>query len=245
MADAPPPAATRAGLRLAVTGTDTGVGKTLVTCGLVAALAARGLRVAAMKPVETGITARDAGTDAARLHRAAGARDALADVCPVTYEEPLAPLVAAERAGRPVPWPAIDAARTRLEAGADALVVEGAGGLLVPFARAGDTLVDLASLAAEWSLDVVIVAADRLGVLNHVLLTVREADRRGLRVRAVVLNAIHAASADVAETTNLAVLRTLLPTVPVVRFAYVVPERRDDLAALADAAAALAAVVGP
>lgn len=220
-------------LRLAVTGTDTGVGKTLVTCALVAALRARGLTTRAMKPVETGVVDRHAGTDAARLHRAAGSGRA-EDVCPVTYAEPLAPLVAAERAGRPVDWAAIEAARARLEAGADAFVVEGAGGLLVPFGRdAGGAVVDFAALARRWALDLVVVAADRLGVLNHALLTVREAERRGLRVRAVVLNAVRAVPADEAEVTNLAALRGLLPGVPVVPFAFVPPERQDDPAHLA------------
>jgi dethiobiotin synthetase len=228
-------------LRLAVTGTDTGVGKTMVTCALVAALRARGLAVAAMKPVETGITERHAGTDAERLRRAAGAVHAPEDVGPITYAEPLAPLVAAERAGRPVDWAAIDEARTRLERAADAFVVEGAGGLLVPFGRAGDEVLDLAGLAARWELDLVVVAADRLGVLNHTLLTVREARRCGLRVRLVVLNALRPAPADVAEATNLAVLAGLLPDVPVVAFPFVADAVEG--AALADAAAPLAAVV--
>jgi dethiobiotin synthetase len=236
----PPPS-----LRLAVTGTDTGVGKTLVTCALVAALRARGRTVAAMKPVETGIVERHAGTDAERLRRAAGAVHAATDVCPVTYAEPLAPLVAAERAGRPVDWTAIEDARVRLERGADALVVEGAGGLLVPFSRGSDGIVDLASLAGRWRLDVVVVAADRLGVLNHALLTVREAARRGLRVRAVVLNAVRPAPADVAEVTNLAVLGVLLPDLPVVAFPFVPEGARDDATRLAELGAPLAARLDP
>ena len=234
------PAATPA-LRLAVTGTDTGVGKTLVSCALVAALAARGRRVRAMKPVETGIVERHAGTDAARLARAAGDAAAPADVCPVTYAEPLAPMVAAARAGRPVDLALLDAARARLAADADALVVEGAGGLLVPFTPT----VAFADLAARWACDLVVVAADRLGVLNHALLTVREAERRGLPVRAVVLNTVRATPADVAESTNAAVLGALLGAllgpVPVVVFPYVAPERHDDLAHLATLAAPLAA----
>jgi dethiobiotin synthase len=242
-------------LRLAVTGTDTGVGKTLVTGALVAALRARGLTTRAMKPVETGVAGPDAAgahadTDAARLHRAAGGESGgagtLADVCPVTYAEPLAPMVAAERAGRPVDWGAIEAARGRLDAGAGAFVVEGAGGLLVPLGRDpdGGAVIDLATLARRWALDLVVVAADRLGVLNHALLTVREAERRGLRVRAVVLNAVRPAPADAAEVTNLGALRALLPGVPVVPFAFVAPERRDDLAHLAERGAPLAALLG-
>ncbi len=233
-------------LRLAVTGTDTGVGKTLVACALAAALRARGVRVAAMKPVETGVAERHAGTDAERLRRAAGGRDAAEDVCPVTYAEPLAPLVAAERAGRPVDLEAIEGARARLEGGAGAFVVEGAGGLLVPFARDAGAVagvVDLATLAERWRLRLVVVAADRLGVLNHALLTVREAERRGLTVGAVVLNAVRPAPADVAEVTNLAVLRVLLPGVPVLPFAFVPPEGRDDLGLLAELGAPLTALL--
>jgi dethiobiotin synthetase len=232
-------------LRVAVTGTDTGVGKTLVTCALVAALRARGVATAAMKPVETGVSDRHAGTDAARLHQAAGGWGAADDVCPVTYAEPLAPLVAAERAGRPVDWKQIEGARGRLEVGADALVVEGAGGLLVPFAREGDAIVDLATIAGRWRLDVVVVAADRLGVLNHTLLTVREAARRGVRVRAVVLNAVRPAPGDVAEVTNRGVLEVLLPQVAVVPFPYVPAEAQGDLGRLAALGAPLAALLYP
>jgi dethiobiotin synthetase len=120
-------------------------------------------------------------------------------------------------------------------------VVEGAGGLLVPFAREGTAVVDLATLARQWALDLVVVAADRLGVLNHVLLTVHEAERRGLRVRAVVLNAVRHAPSDVAEVTNLGALRVLLPNVPVVPFPFVPPARQDDVAHLAGLGAPLAA----
>lgn len=233
----------RAPVRLAVTGTDTGVGKTLVTCALVAALRAGGRMVAAMKPVETGITDRHAGTDAERLRRAAGGLHAAGDVCPVTYAEPLAPLAAAERAGRPVDWALVEAARGRLEVGAEAFVVEGAGGLLVPFGREGDDVIDLATMAARWALDLVVVAADRLGVLNHVLLTVREAERRALRVRAVVLNAVRPAPGDIAEVTNLGVLGVLLPHVPVLAFPFVRTDAQENLAHLAAVGAPLAALL--
>jgi dethiobiotin synthetase len=92
---------------------------------------------------------------------------------------------------------------------------------------------------------VVVVAADRLGVLNHALLTVREAARRGLRVRAVVLNAVRPAPADVAEVTNLAVLGVLLPDLPVVAFPFVPEGARDDATRLAELGAPLAARLDP
>jgi dethiobiotin synthetase len=229
----------RAPLRLAVTGTDTGVGKTVVSCALLAALRARGLDARAMKPVETGVADRHAGTDAARLHRAAGGAGAPDDVCPATYAEPLAPLVAAERAGRPLDLARLDAAAARLAAGADALVVEGAGGLLVPFAPG----LDFAGLAARWALDVVVVAADRLGVLNHALLTVREAERRGLRVCAVALHPLQAGDADLSAASNGAVLGRLLGAVPLVTVPYLDGVAQEDPAALAAAGEALARVL--
>ncbi|MGZ8455692.1 MAG: ATP-dependent dethiobiotin synthetase BioD, partial [Gemmatirosa sp.] len=102
-------------LRLGVTGTDTNVGKTVVSCALLSALRERGLIARGMKPVETGVLLpRAPGTDAACLRRAAGDVDAWEDVCPATYAEPLAPMVAAERAERPLDLAAMDAAAARL-----------------------------------------------------------------------------------------------------------------------------------
>jgi dethiobiotin synthetase len=226
-------------LRLAVTGTDTGVGKTLVSCALLTALRARGLVARGMKPIETGVVERSADTDAARLRRAAGDLDPWDDVCPLTYADPLAPLVAAERAERPVDVPRLDAALARLAHGADALIVEGAGGLLVPFTPT----LTFAALAVRWQLELVVVAANRLGVLNHTLLTVREADRCGLRVRAVVLNALADDPPGLAERTNPDVLRRLLGGVPLVTMGYLDRVAREDPARLAAAGEALAALL--
>jgi dethiobiotin synthetase len=231
---------TRASLRVAVTGTDTGVGKTVVACALVAALRERGLAVAAMKPAETGIVARDGASDAERLRWATGDADPLDVVCPVTLAEPLAPWVAAERAGRPLDLPPLDSALARLETGRDAIVVEGAGGLLVPFTRA----LAFADLVARWALDLVVVAANRLGVINHTLLTVREAERRGLMVRAVALVDPPHAEHAVAERTNGDVLVELLAPVPVVRVPRLTAVELHDLAALARAGDAIAELLG-
>jgi dethiobiotin synthetase len=225
-------------IRVAVTGTDTGVGKTVVSCMLLAALRGRGLAVAAMKPVETGVTVRDAGTDAARLRWAAGDVDAPELVCPWTYDEPLAPWVAGARARRPLDLATLDDARATLERGRDALVVEGAGGLLVPFTRE----LAFADLVARWGLDLVVVAANRLGVLNHTMLTVREAQRRGLAVRAVAL--VDAADeGGVAERTNGDALTELLAPVPLVRVARLTSDALGTRLALAQAGEPLAAVL--
>lgn len=216
-------------IRLGVTGTDTGVGKTVVTVALVALLRRRGLRVAAMKPVETGVLP-GAPSDGARLRAAAGGDDGPADVCPVTYAEPLAPLVAARRAGRPVDLEALAAAFARLAAQRDAIVVEGAGGLLVPLTEQ----VSYAELFARWRLGLVVVAANRLGAINHVLLTVHAARAAELRIRAVVLNAVTAEVPDTAAQTNAATLAQLLPDIPVLSWPWLTDISDDALVTQAE-----------
>jgi dethiobiotin synthetase len=182
-----------------------------------------------MKPAETGRTPDDPASDAALLRAAAGGGDAMDLVRPILLPEPMAPWVAAERAGMPIDLAVLDDAFRRLSEDRDAVVVEGAGGLLVPITR------ELAydGLFGRWGLDVVIVAGNRLGVLNHALLTLRAARAAGLRVRGIVLNALAPASRDVAEDANLATLRALVD-VPVLPFPWV--EDAGDLDALADAA---------
>lgn len=218
-------------LRLGVTGTDTGVGKTVVAAALLAMLRARGVRAAGMKPVETGVSEEDADRDAMRLWRAAGAVDDPRDVGPVALPDPLAPVLAARRAARPVELATLDRALERLSAAASAIVVEGAGGILVSVAPG----TSYADLFRRWRLDVVIVAANRLGALNHTLLTVNEARRAGLLVRGVVLNESAASEpADLARATNLAMLRELLPGVPIAALPRLAAP--DDHAALTAAA---------
>jgi len=216
-------------IRLGVTGTDTGVGKTVVAAGIVALLRARGLRVAGMKPVETGVARGDAASDAALLSGAAGGDDPLDLVCPLVFPDPLAPWIAARRAGVEVDLRTLDRAYQALSQGREAIVVEGAGGLLVPLTRG----VRFDGLFRRWGLDLIIVAADRLGVLNHTLLTVEAAKRVGLSVRGVVLN-VGKGHAWGGDASNLTALRELLEGVPVTTFPSVMDPR--NLNELADAA---------
>jgi dethiobiotin synthase len=117
-----------------VAGTDTGVGKTLVACTLVRALRRRGTAVGVMKPIETGVGA-DGPCDALALREAAGVDDPLETICPQRFALPAAPTVAAEAEGREVDLDAVRAAFAILATRHKALVVEGAGGLLVPAAK--------------------------------------------------------------------------------------------------------------
>lgn len=213
-------------IRLGVTGTDTGVGKTFLSTVLLALLRRRGLNVAAMKPVETGVKADDPASDAMRLREAAGAPDAVERVRPVLIAEPLAPWVALSRSGGTIDLGALDAAFHQLAEGRDAILVEGAGGLLVPITR------DLAydGLFVGWGLDLIVVAGNRLGTINHTLLTVRAAHDTGLRVRGVVLNALGPEPGGIAERTNLEALAELLDPVPVLPFPWIRKDRGLDYA---------------
>ena len=228
---------TDAAVRLGITGTDTGVGKTVVGCALIARARQLGLRVAAMKPLETGVdehalSANATMSDAERLRDAAGSAHALSVVRPYALREAVAPMVAAARAGVTISLSVLDAAAHTLSAGSDVIVVEGAGGLLVPITPD----VSFLDLFARWHCDLLVVAANKLGVLYHVLLTVRAAEASGLVVRGVVLTAGDAEESTVAARTNYDALVSLLPHHVIVRFPWM--HCVTDLEALAAAVAA-------
>ena len=223
-------------VRLAVTGTDTEIGKTVVSCALLSVARARGLRIAAMKPMETGVFAHtrvegpSMRSDAERLRAASGVADPMELIRPISLVEPLAPMVAAKRAGLTLDLDRLDRAFHTLAADRDLIVVEGAGGLLVPITRT----FSFAQLFARWRCDLVLVAGNRLGVINHTLLTVRAAEAEGLRVRAVVLTSLTGRDASVAEATNFDALTELLPQLRCIRFPWV--DRWEDPDALCAAA---------
>jgi dethiobiotin synthetase len=223
--------------RLGVSGTDTGVGKTVVSCALAALARRRGIRVGAMKPLESGIEERPISptglaSDAERLRVACGSVDAIEQVRPYLLREPLAPMVAAQRAGIQVAPATLDVALAALERDRDLMLIEGAGGLLVPITPALSYL----DLFVRWDCELLLVAANRLGVLNHVLLTLRAASAAGLPVAAIVLTSLNESDATLAEATNYDALRQLVPQTRILRFPWV--DRTDDLDALAVAAEA-------
>lgn len=202
-------------IRLGITGTDTSVGKTVVATALVAWLKANNVDVVAMKPIESGAGSDDAGL----LHRASGFTGELTDVRPIRFDEPVSPLAAATANGSVIDTGLLDEAFWRLSRDRDAIVVEGAGGILVPITET----VSYAQLFSRWNLEIIIVAADKLGVINHLLLTVMAAVTKRLRIRGIVLNSIPADAevADLSRLTNEALLRRLLPQLPIIRFSPV------------------------
>ena len=228
---------------LFITGTDTGVGKTLVAAGLAAWCRAQGIKVGVMKPIATGGTRAGrsgplVSPDARVLSKAAGVDDAWPLLNPVCYREPLAPYTAALRSRRPVAWRKIRQAFQALTARHAFVIVEGLGGLLVPLSR-HKTVVDLIRLL---DLPVLIVSRRRLGTLNHTLLTVQAAQQARLHVVGVVLNATQAPPEDpaaaLADRTNPDILRRCLPVPLLGNFSH-----RNTLARAAASASDLAAWV--
>jgi dethiobiotin synthetase len=187
---------------LFVTGTDTGVGKTVVAAGLVAALRRQGRNVGVMKPITTGGVRRREGLvseDAEFLAHVADAPEPLRVISPIVLAEPLAPTVAARRAGVKIDLDEVRKAFAEITAAHEVVIVEGLGGLLVPILERQYRVADL---VAEMGLPLVIVARPNLGTINHTLLTVEVARSRGLQLAGLIINGLDADAAGVAEETN-------------------------------------------
>lgn len=165
-----------------VTGTGTEVGKTVVAAAIAHSLAAKGTKVAVFKPAVTGLEG-PGEADHELLRRAAGSSQSDREIAPYRYAPPASPHLAAELAGEEIDRDLLLSAASAAAGGADALVCEGVGGLMVPLAP---TYL-LRDLAADLGLPLVIAASPGLGTINHTLLTIESARAAGLEVAAVVL----------------------------------------------------------
>jgi dethiobiotin synthetase len=190
-----------------VTGTDTGVGKTRVVAGLIAALRAQGHRVAGMKPVASGCVMTSDGLrneDALALIEASGLDLPYDWVNPYAFAPPIAPHIAAREAATTIRFDVIRDALTKLFSQADRVVVEGVGGWHVPLGDEGD----VAALAVALDLPVVLVVGLRLGCLNHAVLTAAAIHACGAPIAGWVASAVDAAFERPAD--NLQALGELL-----------------------------------
>lgn len=177
-----------------VTGTDTGVGKTFAAVALLRSLGATGVRAAGMKPVAAGIDHGAAmNADVAALVAAANVTAPQAAVVPYSFPPPIAPHLAARMAGVDIDLALIATAYARLAAIADVVVVEGAGGVLVPLGARTDML----DIAGRLGLPVLLVVGIRLGCLNHALLSALAITARGLRLAGWVANRIDPTMAEI------------------------------------------------
>lgn len=208
---------------LLVTGTDTGIGKTTVACGLARALRRRGHSVAPFKSAETGCEP-EAGTnrlipaDAELLRRACGTEAAPDTICPYRFAPPIAPWVAAEQAGVAIDPKRLERCYRELAASHDVVLVETAGGILVPLTG----MFHYADLARLLGIPVLVVVGSKLGAINHARLTLEFVRAAGLRTVACVLNHPFQETSEATET-NEATLRSLT-SAPL----FVIPHRNAE-----------------
>ena len=218
---------------LFITGTDTGVGKTLVACVLLRAYALAGYTVVGMKPVAAG-AARERGflvnEDVTALQAAANVSAPRELVNPYCFEPPIAPHIAAAQAGVSIDLELISSAYSKLATLANRVVVEGVGGFRVPLGPGNDT----ADLARTLAVPVVLVVGMRLGCLNHALLTVEAIRASGLRLAGWVANHIDPEMMHADE--NVATLRERIDAPMLARIPYTTHAVTTELAHLVDSA---------
>lgn len=184
-----------------VTGTDTSVGKSIVTASLVRALRQRGMNAGALKPIETGVPIAadpDDESDGALHCWAAGGEIPLRRITPWRLREPLAPSVASRIEGRVLDLASVERHIEAERNTFDLLLVEGAGGLLVPL----DSSSTFADLARNIRARAIVVVANKLGALNHLTLTLEALVSRGIPLEGVVVNEIKETGEDLARETN-------------------------------------------
>lgn len=184
-----------------ITGTDTGVGKTLISCALLHGFAAQGKRVVGMKPVAAGCDDNNLHEDVRQLRAASNVLTSKGQINPYCFSQAVAPHLAAQFAGVSINLERIAASFSELSGQADVVIVEGAGGFLVPLNARENS----ADLVMKLELPVILVAGLRLGCLNHTLLTVEAIAARGLTLAGWVANVMDVQMAMLDE--NVAALQ--------------------------------------
>jgi dethiobiotin synthetase len=220
-----------------VTGTDTGVGKTLVACALLRAFAARGLKAVGMKPVASGAERRGddlVNDDVEQLIAAGNVAAPRGLVNPYCFEPPIAPHIAARQAGTAISFERIEESRRGLAARAEVVIVEGVGGFRVPLGADGDT----AALAGRLALPLVLVVGMRLGCLNHALLTADAIAVRRLKLAGWIAN--HVDPGMSAQDENVRSLEQLIEAPLIARVGYCAQPQPAVVAALLDTFALIA-----
>jgi dethiobiotin synthetase len=209
-----------------VTGTDTGVGKTIITAALIKSAQLLGFSACGMKPIETGCKRtensrqqtvnRDGNislnpSDGTFLREITGTGESIDLITPVRFENPIAPLPASEIEDKPVELDKIKTAYKELSNGYDVIIIEGIGGLLVPIKK-DHFVIDLAK---DFGLPIIVVSRPGLGTINHTMLTVKYAIKEGLTVSGIIINYCRPPERTLAENTNPEIIRRLSP-VPVI-----------------------------
>ncbi len=201
-----------------VTGTDTGVGKTFVSCIIAEGLRGEGIDVGVIKPVETGCRRRKDSlvpSDGSMLKRASGSRDHLDLIVPYRFRAPLAPFMAAELEKRRISVSKIKRSCIKIAEKHDFIIIEGAGGLLVPVTKSYTFL----NLIKDLEIPVIIVALNKLGVINHLSLTLNCLEQNRIAPICIILNNTEPGR-DIAQRTNLLALQKILKNTPLIEVPY-------------------------
>lgn len=212
-----------------ITGTDTGAGKTMVAGALIKVSQSLGLKTCGMKPMETGckkINGEFFPSDGDFLRRMSGVDEPLSLITPCTYENPLAPMVAADIEKKPVDMNAIRNSFKKLSEKYESVIVEGIGGLLVPITRNYFVL----DLIKELNLPVIIVAKPELGTINHTLLTLNYALINSLNVAGIIINSTQEYQGTITEDTNMRAIMELSPVPVIGSFPYLAEASGKTLA---------------
>lgn len=215
-----------------ITGTDTGVGKTVISGAIIKVLQYLGVRVCGMKPVETGCGRQGdvlIPYDGMFLKQTAQMEEPVTLVTPCRLASPLAPLMASETDGIPVVLDDIMSSFIKLRQHYDAVVAEGVGGLLVPLQKN----YYVSDLAREMGLPLIIVARPGLGTINHIMLTVRQAAASGLSIAGIILNYNTPPEGSLAEETNPMLLAQVCPVPLIGIFPCLKSIDEDEIARLA------------
>lgn len=216
-----------------VTGTDTGVGKTIVSAILIRSLMKKGLRVGVMKPIETGCQiAKDENgkgvlypSDGAFLKMVASIEESLDLITPSRFELPLAPMVASDIEGVSIDIKKILDSYNLLKKRYDFMVIEGVGGILVPIMRTmigslEKKIYFVSDLIRDFGLSALVVTRPGLGTINHTLLTVDYLIKLGIDVKGIVINYHRPPDNTAAEKTNPSVLKEICPVPLLATFPY-------------------------
>jgi dethiobiotin synthetase len=202
-----------------ITGTDTGVGKTVIAAAVIKALHAKGIQACGMKPIETGCQSIGETlfpSDGMFLKKVARMDETINHITPYCFASPVAPSVASETENRVISTAVIMEAFAKLLAKYGTVVVEGIGGILVPIRR--DFFV--IDLVRELNLPLIVVSKPSLGTINHTLLTVNYALNMGVTVSGIIMNFTRPQGGTIAEETNPHVIQQMCPVPLIGIFPY-------------------------
>lgn len=205
--------------RIFIAGTDTGVGKTVVSAAFAAALKIKGIKVGVMKPISCGDR-----EDALLLARAAGVNDSLDDINPIWLKKPLSPNVAASLEKKNIDLSLVTQALNKIETKYDVMIIEGCGGLFVPILK-NFLVIDLISFMKT---EAVLCSSSGLGAINHSLLSLEAMKRRGIKPKGIIFNRTKGGILSVPEKTNPGVVEEYSGVKSLGMFPYIKMDCKTD-----------------